>query len=143
MPTLGDIIERNAVHFPQQLALACEDRRYTHAQFAQRVRRLASVLHGFGLQRQERFSVLGMNCSEFMEAYGAAEFAGYVINTVNFRLAAPEIAYVIQDAAPKVLLFEQQYAETVAALRPSLASVKHYVCIADPALGAMPDWASP
>ena len=142
MPILGEIIERNAAHFPHQLALAYEDRRYTHAQFAERVRRLASAVHGLGLRRQDRFSVLGMNCAEFMEAYGAAEFAGYVINTVNFRLAAPEIAYVIQDAAPKVLLFEQQYTATVDALRPSLASVKHYICIADPALGEIPDWAS-
>lgn len=142
MPTLGEIIERNATHFPHQLALAYEERRSTHAQFAQRVRCLASALHELGLQRQQRFSVLAMNCAEFMEAYGAAEFAGYVINTVNFRLAAPEIAYIIQDAAPKILLFEQQYADTIAALRADLASVEHYICIADPALGAIPAWAS-
>jgi acyl-CoA synthetase (AMP-forming)/AMP-acid ligase II len=142
MPTLGDIIERNAAHFPHQLALAYGERRSTHAQFAQRVRRLASALGGLGLARQDRFSVLAMNCSEFMEAYGAAELAGYVINTVNFRLAAPEIAYVLKDAAPKVLLFEQQYADLVAALRPQCDSIGHYVCIADPAMGPVPAWAS-
>jgi acyl-CoA synthetase (AMP-forming)/AMP-acid ligase II len=142
MPVLGEIIERNAAHFPHQLALAYEGRRYTHAQFAQRVRRLASALGSLGLARQDRFSVLAMNCSQFMEAYGAAELAGYVINTVNFRLAAPEIAYVLKDAAPKVLLFEQQYADAVAALRSELDSIRHYICIADRAMGPVPEWAS-
>jgi acyl-CoA synthetase (AMP-forming)/AMP-acid ligase II len=57
---------------------------------------------------------------------------------VNFRLAGPEIAQVIGDAAPRVLLFEAQYTDVIAALRKELRSVEHYVCI-----GRGPEWAEP
>lgn len=136
MGTLGHIIERNEQLFPERPALVFQERRFTHRQYAGRVRRLASALHARGLRRQDRFSVLAMNCSEFVEAYGAAEWAGYVINTVNFRLAAPEIAHVLLDAAPAILIFESQYADTIDALRPQLGGVHTYICI-----GATLDWA--
>jgi len=138
MTTLGNIIERNARLFPQRPALVFEDQRISHAEYARRARRVASALHARGLHRQERFSVLSMNRVEFVECYAAAEWSGFVISTINFRLAAPEIAYMIRDAAPKLLIFEAQYAGIVAAIRDQLDSVEHYVCIGD-----SPDWAEP
>lgn len=140
MVTLGHIIERNERLFPERPALVFQDRsgdrRSTHAKFAQRVRRLASALERRGLRRQDRFSVLAMNCAEYVEAYAAAEWAGFVISTVNFRLAAAEIAWVVRDAAPKLLIFEEQYTEIVAGLREQFDSVERYVCIGD-----APAWA--
>ena len=56
--------------------------------------------------------------------------------TVNFRLAAPEFEYILNDSSPRVLVFEAQYAEVVASLRPRLKSVETYVCI-----GGKFDWA--
>jgi len=136
MKTLGDMIERNAVNHANAEALVYGERRYTHRQFADRVRRLAAAFFDLGLRRQERVSCLAMNCSEFLEVYGAGELAGYIVATVNFRLAAPEMAYIIKDSAPKILVFEAQYAEVVGGLRPQLSSIEQYVCI-----GKGPDWA--
>ena len=62
-----------------------------------------------------------MNCPEYLDVYGAGEVAGYIIAPVNFRLAPPEIRYILTSAAPKVLVFEQQYSAVIEQLRAQLA----------------------
>ncbi len=133
--TLGDMIEANARKFPDEVAFVVDGRRPTHRQFAERARRLASAWQLRGLLPQHRVSVLAQNCLEFAEIYGAGELAGFITTTVNFRLAAPEMLFIITDSAPDVLVFEAQYAALVATLRPQL-QVRHYVVI-----GGHLDWA--
>ena len=78
-----------------------------------------------------------MNCAEYLEICGAAEVAPFIVVPVNFRLAPREIAWILNDVGPRVLVFEPQYLETVDALRAELKSVKHYIMLgADP-----PPWA--
>lgn len=134
--TLGDMIENNAQRFPDDTAFVFQDKRPTHREFAARARRLGSAWYRRGARRQDRIGILAMNCLEFCEVYGASELAGFITATVNYRLAPPEMAFIIADSAPRILVFEKQYAEVIGALRPQLKSVETYVCI-----GAAPDWA--
>lgn len=129
MRTLGEVIERNARFFPQQEAFVFEDRRVTHSELARRACRLSSSLYDRGLRRQDRVAILAMNCLEYYETYRACEWAGFLIAPVNFRLAAPEILYILNDAAPKALLFEARYSAIVDQLRPQLGSIDIFVCI--------------
>ena len=100
-------------------ATACSrssaSRRQTFRQYAERARRLASALHAGGLRSQDRVAILAMNCPEYLEVYGVGEVAPFIVAPVNFRLAPPEILYVLRDAAPAVLFFEKQYEATIAA----------------------------
>jgi len=82
--------------------------------------------------------MLSMNTADFQVAYAAASLGGFIFNTVNFRLAPPEITWILNDAGPRILIFEAQYADTVAGLRAQLGSVERYVCI-----GNGPDWPNP
>jgi acyl-CoA synthetase (AMP-forming)/AMP-acid ligase II len=136
MRTLGDLITRAARFSPADVALVQGERRFTHGQHLQRARRLASALHRAGCGRQDRVAVLAMNCTEYAEAFSAAWLSGYILSTVNFRLAPPEIAWVLGDTAPRALVFEAQYAEVVAGLKDALPSIEIFVCIGD-----APDWA--
>jgi acyl-CoA synthetase (AMP-forming)/AMP-acid ligase II len=139
MRTIGELIERNERLYPNREALVCGDRRLTYGQWADRARRLADGLHQLGLRRQDRVGILSMNNPEYMELFAAGDWAGYIVATVNFRLAAPEIEWLINDSSPRVLVFEAQYAELVDGLRGRLPSVEAYVCIGGPA----PEWARP
>ncbi len=141
MPTPGQIIERNARFFPHRTALVCGDERLTHAQLATRVARLAAGLRSRGLARGERVAILAMNGIEYLEVYGAAEWSGVVLVTVNWRLAAAEIAWILGDASPRALVFDAQYAALVDTLRPRLHGIECWICIGDAA--ACPDWAEP
>src|SRR5215204_2227278 len=120
METIGELIERNARLYPNKEALVYENQRITHGQFAERVRRLAGALFDAGLRRQDRVAILAMNCPEYFELYGAGEWAGYMVATVNFRLAPPEILYLLKDSGSRMLVFEAQYADVVNQLRPQL-----------------------
>ena len=139
--TLADDLERNARLYPHKTAFVYEDRRLTHAQFLDRAKRLASALHKSMAKRQDRISILAQNCMQFIEIYGACEFAGFIATTINFRLAAPEMAYIIKDSAPRVLFFESAYTEIIGQLRSDLTSVSQFVCIPD-GTGHCPDWAT-
>lgn len=79
-----------------------------------------------------------MNNAEYIELLAAGDWAGYIVATVNFRLAAAEVEWLLGDATPRVLVFEAQYAALVDTLRPRLATVEAYVCIGGPA----PGWAN-
>jgi acyl-CoA synthetase (AMP-forming)/AMP-acid ligase II len=139
MPIPGQIIERNARHFPHRPALVYGPRRLSHAEYGLRVRQLASALCSLGLIRGERASILAMNCAEYLELYGAAEWAGFVLNTVNWRLAPAEVAWILADVQPRVMVFEAQYAALVGGLRAALPGVAHWICIGE--RGECPAWA--
>jgi acyl-CoA synthetase (AMP-forming)/AMP-acid ligase II len=136
MRTLGDLWHRNVRLNPDQPALFYEDQLWTHGQIARRGRRLASALYGLGVRKQDRVALLSMNRPEWYEYYAACHMAGFIAATVNFRLAAPEILWIVKDGGAKVLIFEEQYAAAVDSIRSQLPSVEHYVC-----LGTAPEWA--
>jgi acyl-CoA synthetase (AMP-forming)/AMP-acid ligase II len=135
--TLGDLITRAARFTPDDTALVYGDTRFTHAEHLARARQLASALQKAGVERQDRIAVLAMNCTEYAEAFSAAWLSGYILSTVNFRLAAPEMAWILGDTAPRVLIFEAQYAQVVAELKKDLPSIRTFVCIGDSI-----DWAT-
>src|SRR6478735_1436877 len=69
--TLADMLDNNAWKYPDETAFVWNDRRVTHAQFHNRVSRLASALRRLGLKRQDRVGILSQNSLEFQEVYGA------------------------------------------------------------------------
>ena len=133
---LGDMYARNAHLAPNGTAFEYDGHRWSHAGLAARINRLANALHDRGLRRQDRVAILAQNCPHYIEVYGAGETAGYITAAVNFRLAAPEIAYILNDNQPELLIFESQYADIVGALRGELSKPDRYICI-----GSAPDWA--
>jgi acyl-CoA synthetase (AMP-forming)/AMP-acid ligase II len=136
MKTCADIILRHGRRSPELVAVVFEERRTTYGDLLSRAKRIGQALSQRGVATQDRVAVLAMNCNEWFELSFACHLNAFILSTVNFRLAPPEIAYILQDSAPKVLIFEQQYAQTVEALRGQMPSIEHYVC-----LGEAPEWA--
>jgi acyl-CoA synthetase (AMP-forming)/AMP-acid ligase II len=132
LQTLRDLTERNAHLHGDDIHLIFGERRSTFRSFAERSLRLASALYELGVRAQDRVSMLAMNCAEYLEVYGACEVAPFILAPINFRLAAAEIEFILRDSAPRVLLFEQQYAPMLQALRPRLPGIQHYITIGDP-----------
>lgn len=127
--TLADMLDNNAWKYPDQTAFVWGSRRVTHAEHHATASKLAHALSRLGMRRQDRVGILSQNSLEFQEVYSACEISGYICATVNWRLAIPEMVFIINDGAPKVFVFEAAYAETVLAMRDQLKTVEHYVCI--------------
>jgi acyl-CoA synthetase (AMP-forming)/AMP-acid ligase II len=112
---LGDLILRNLRLRPDAPAIIFEGRTITHRTFAERAFRLANALQRIGIRRGDRVAVLAQNCPEYLEAYAAGELGGWTTVTINYRLAAPEIAFILSDSRPKALIADAQFNDRVSA----------------------------
>jgi acyl-CoA synthetase (AMP-forming)/AMP-acid ligase II len=137
MRTMRDLLDRNAHLHGAEPHLNFTGVTSTFAEFRVRALKLANALHGLGIKVQDRVAILGMNCREYFEVYGMAESSAYIVAPINFRLAAPEMLFVIGDVQPRALIFERQYAEAIDAIRGKLPTVEHFICIGD----LPPPWA--
>jgi fatty-acyl-CoA synthase len=130
-----DWLKRHAERTPDKLALvdAHTGRQFTYAQLNERANRFASFLQNtLGIRRGERVSILAQNSSDYYEALFGCGKMGAILNTLNWRLAVPELAFIINDCAPRALIYEPMFAEAVDALRPRIGC-EFYVIMADEA----------
>ena len=99
---LYDVIVQNAVLFENEPAWMENDRDVplTFRVIKKRVDRLARALSGFGCKQGDRIGVIGKNCLEFFEIYGAAAALGAIVLPINWRLSSGEAAYVINHTDP-------------------------------------------
>jgi fatty-acyl-CoA synthase len=81
--------------------------RYTYADFADRARRLAGALQSLGLRPGDRVATLGWNHYQHLEAYFAIPLTGAVLHTLNLRLHADELAFIVNDADDRVAIVDE------------------------------------
>jgi acyl-CoA synthetase (AMP-forming)/AMP-acid ligase II len=122
--TCGDLIKRGRSLYGQQTALIYEDRRFSFAEQAARMFRLANALLAKGLLKQGRVAVLARNCSEYVEIFGACEVAGFVAINLNSRLSEAELGAICQDCQPNVLIHAKEFAGEARAIAAQVASIR-------------------
>jgi fatty-acyl-CoA synthase len=110
--------------FPHKTAVVCQDRRFTYAEFGDRVWRLAGALRGAGLKAGDRVAFLSLNCHRLLEAYFGVLEAGCILLPLNIRLASPELAYILNDSGATALFLEQEFAGLVDSFQKELRSVR-------------------
>ena len=117
---IHELLEHTAARLPEKAALICEGCSLTYGEFLRRAEAFASGLEGLGVGQGDRVALLLPNGIEFCIAYFGTLALGAVVVPVNTRLAAEEIAHIINDAAPKALVlgdaFADLYAQTCAGL---------------------------
>jgi len=128
---LFDVVQRNARLFPDRTAFECGDARVTHADYLARVERLAAGLVRAGLQGGERVVVLSQNNLEFVDLYGAVARLGAILVPINWRLSADEIAYIVSDAAPKIVIADTELQKLLHGRQAALPSVERWYGIGD------------
>jgi fatty-acyl-CoA synthase len=119
-------LERHALMQPGATALRFNGCTLTWAQLEHRVRGLSGALHRRGLQAGDRVMILMLNRPEFVETCLAASRLGAIAVPVNFRLAPPELAYLVDNCGAGVVITEPPLAPTAAAVReitPALSTV--------------------
>ncbi len=125
---IGEWVFKRAVVYPDSLFLTEEGKRtFTNREFNKRVNRMAHALEGWGVVRGERVAVLMGNASEFLEIFFACAKTGAIMTPVNFRLAAPEMIYILRDCAPRVLVYSADFAARIEEMRPSLPGIAYYI----------------
>ena len=110
-----DWLARNALYTPDAPALvwAPTGKTYTYAELHRTGEQLAvGLAERFDLSKGDRIAVLAENTMEHVLLFCAAQKAGYVLVPLNFRLATPELQYLVSDSEPHVLFASADYRDT-------------------------------
>jgi fatty-acyl-CoA synthase len=105
--------------------------RYTYADYADRVTRLAAALARLGLKKGDRVGTFAWNSHRHMEVYFAAPLMGMVLHTVNIRLSAQDITYIVNHAEDQVLIVDASLWPLVEPIKRDFKSVKHFIVMKD------------
>lgn len=116
MKTVGEILRWRARQHPDQVALCHAGRETTYAELDRRANQVAQALIRDGLRPGQRVCVLDKSHDQLIELIFGIARAGGVFTPVNWRLAPPEIAFVIQDAEAPFLFVGADFVEAVAAV---------------------------
>ena len=108
------------------------EHRYGYAEAAARARRLASALRMAGIQPGDRVATLAMNHHRHFELYFGVSGRGAVLHTVNPRLFAPQIDYIVNHGGSRILFVDPAFVSLVAPLVPALGGVERYVVVGGP-----------
>ena len=106
-------IRRSADIFPDYPAVIYGKRSYTWAETYERTVRLASALNKRGFGKGDTVAVLAANTPELFEALFGVPMSGAVINTINTRLDADTIAYILEHGEARVFITDTQFSPTV------------------------------
>jgi fatty-acyl-CoA synthase len=106
---------RSAAVYPNRLAVAYGERRYSWRETLERCRRLASALAARGVGRGDTVAVIAPNTPEPFEAHFGVPMAGAVLNALNIRLDAATIAFILKHGEAKALLTDTDFAPVIAA----------------------------
>ena len=120
---LGQIQKLNAKKFPDTVALMDEDRSFTYPELNRRVNRLANSLMALGLQKGDKLAVILENSIEIVELFLATAKTGIVMVPINFRLAGPEVEYIVNNSDAKALVVHDLFADTVRPVRDKLQNI--------------------
>lgn len=121
-------LERAAYIYPNQNAIIHGQREITWRDTYQRCRRFAHQLQQLGVGKNDTISVLLPNVPAMIEAHFAVPMAGAVLNTLNTRLDAKTLAFMLEHAETKVLLVDPEF---TAVAQEALALIKQDIYIID------------
>ena len=99
--------------YPNRIAVIHGARRYTWAQLYARARRLASALKQRGIAKGDTVAAMLANTPEMVEMHFGPAMIGAVVNTLNTRLDAEAIAFMLDHGEAKVLVTDREFAPTI------------------------------
>ena len=130
-PGIGSWPARRARMNPASTAMATDDESLTYADLAGRVEATAVHLRELGVGAGERVAYLGPNSIDTFVCFFATARLGGIFVSLNTRLAAPEISYMLADSGSTVLVHGPECAELAGTADPAAHGVKHVLSLAD------------
>jgi len=123
---------RAAKVYGPRIAVIHGARRFTYAEMFARCRQLASALGRAGVAPGDTVAVLAPNIPEMLEAHYGVPMAGAVLCTINIRLDAPTVGFILRHSQAKVFLVDREWAEVAKAALAEVPDPPLVIGIADP-----------
>src|SRR4051794_14086317 len=121
---LADLIDRNAAFTPHKPALRFADGAWSYAEFADRIGRMACALNSeLGVRRGDRVALLAMNHPDYLTLLYACARLGAMLVPLNWRLAPPELQFILSDADVRAVIVAKPFEVMTDARVVSLESI--------------------
>jgi fatty-acyl-CoA synthase len=117
-------LAQSAYKWPGKIALVFEGQRWTYAQWNRAVNKAAHAYRAAGIGKGDRVAFLTYNLPEQVTGFYALMKIGAVPVPINYRLAANEVKYIVDDSRARILVFEEALRAPVMAVKDSLATEK-------------------
>jgi fatty-acyl-CoA synthase len=104
---------------------------YTHREFGERLRRLASRLDALGTRPGERIATFAWNSYRHLELYFALPCTGRVVHTVNLRLADEHVAYILRHSQDTAVFVDPDLLPVMERIAHQVPSVRAWVVLAE------------
>ena len=121
-------LRRAAQIAPNHTAIIHGTRRYSYAQFLERSCRLAHALASRGVGVGDCVAIMGANTPEMLEAHNAVPMMGAVLNSLNIRLDAKTIAFILNHGEAKALLTDTAFSVVI---KEALTMVERPILVID------------
>ena len=124
-------LERAKDIYPNYEALVYEDRSYTWTQVYKRCIKFASALEKIGIGKGDTVSVMAFNTPEIFEAHYSVPMTGAVLNTINVRLDAKTVSYILNHSEAKVFIVDRQLHSIIEKALPAVENKPIIIDIQD------------
>lgn len=142
---ISQIVEFAAQNFPDQEIVSRTTEgpihRYTYPEMAQRTRKLAKALEALGAKPEDRIGTIAWNNYRHLEIYYASSGMGAICHTLNPRLPAEQMIYIVNHAQDRFLFVDLTFLPLLEKLHEQFPSVEGFVVMTDKA--NMPDTSLP
>ena len=122
-----DFLARSAFVYRSRIAVVDGSRRYTYAEFNERVHRAASALRALGVPPGGRVAVLSVNTPAALEAHFAAPMIGAVLVMLNIRLQAAELAWILNHCEACAVIADSDLLPGLDSVRNELPHLQHVI----------------
>ncbi|MBR0775019.1 fatty acid--CoA ligase [Bradyrhizobium diazoefficiens] len=136
LATLADMVRERAQSRGDAIAYEFEGRVTSFAEFDVKTNKVANALAAMGLKKGDRIAYLGKNSDHYFELLLGAVKAGIVMAPVNWRLAGPEVAFIVDDCKAPVLFVGPEFITQVRQIQDKLGSVRSVITTE----GGAPEW---
>src|ERR1700726_1603378 len=133
---LADVVRARAKALGDAILYEFEGRQTSFAEFDRRTNRVANALQAQGVRPRERIAYLGKNSDIYFELLFGAMKANVVMAPVNWRLAGPEIAFIVADCKAPVLFVGPECIAQVRNIKPQLPELRIVIATE----GGAPEW---
>jgi long-subunit acyl-CoA synthetase (AMP-forming) len=116
----GTVVKMNAINHPDKLGWQDKNNECTFKEWNERACRVSHGLSDLGVGYKDRFAVLAFNRGEWMDIYAGCAKGGQIIVPLMFRLAPPDIEYIVNHAECKALIVEQPFVEMIDGIKDKL-----------------------
>jgi fatty-acyl-CoA synthase len=128
---LGLSLAQAAINWPNKEALVFEGRRWTYRQWNREVNKAAHAFKARGIRKGDRVAFLTWNLPEQVTGFYALLKIGAVPVPINYRLAANEVKYILDDSGARLLVFEESLRDRLGPIKRDLAAVEGFIYVGD------------